>query len=920
MAAISLFDKKYTGGLDGAKGYDFEYSYILSQLSDWLKLPELEKLQQELLTDLEIFFRDGSRWFIQIKNHQINLSELDKILSDFFLREKTSEGQYKKYIIVSTGLSKSLATLKRHLDRFRCAQDYSPEELIASRQKIDLELKKNRSEDITQFIIDKLFFQSEVGWIHNEDAIRDRFVGSLVRTYEISPKSAEDLFYRTARLLSTERGKPIPLTMIRTAIEQKQNEDQKYQRKQFDLITDDFLARYKNEPSQSLFFDGAIPTWFDIVKNRDIPRELTGEILARIDQWKDGQFIVPVLADGGEGKSTLLRRLAFELSIKGKVVYFKRRDAVSLDVQEIERIADKVKGNFYLFIDDAASVQNFRDFVRGLSDLPFKFVMIVASRPYEWKSIRTSVSMTNMRILHHEKGREYILGDLTEREIKSLLQLLAKEGKIPALTADELDSAVEVCKRTSKQKLLVLMLELTKGKKAVEAIHDEIERVRTMGNYILSAYRYTCLMASVNSYLPISILKELVNYDGLELEVANRLEGLVELVSDKLYARHNKIGEIVTDLLFENAEGQRADALCRIITLAIRHGQIDAVRSLTWSVERKFLQSYQKILDHIIDESCKSGEYSPIKNIFVDIAASCTPELENLLIAVTPIIWDNVVFSDKSCTFIPDWQRIQDDWGICFRWFASDGKSNRNYNSKTSLEISLEWAQIYRDAAVWGSKDKIKSDFFGKIADKMYEILSEKYKEDSVIIMLQWAELLGDRWREEDAINLYKCVLEKDPNCAEAHLGLAEGFYLNGREIEALHHYRFVKKLNWHLVFYHGKEEIFEEMLQRFGLWEELIDLMKESMRERTQMHRRFFQSNIVKGMHVMQKLNGDKIVIREPKLMTESDVLGYQCHLDSVLKFIQPLGQEEKIEMGQQIFEKKWFGELAEQLSKHEI
>jgi len=100
----SLQDKKYIGGLYGAQGYEFEKSYILSQLPEWLAVSDFESLQQELWSDLELFFTSGKRWLIQIKNHSLELGELREILCDFQTRHDSSQGQYDRYVIVSTGV------------------------------------------------------------------------------------------------------------------------------------------------------------------------------------------------------------------------------------------------------------------------------------------------------------------------------------------------------------------------------------------------------------------------------------------------------------------------------------------------------------------------------------------------------------------------------------------------------------------------------------------------------------------------------------------------------------------------------------------------------------------------------------------------------------------------------------------------
>jgi hypothetical protein len=95
----SLQDKKYVGGLHGAQGYEFEKSYILSQLPDWLASDDFQSFQQELWSDLELFFTSGKRWLIQIKSHTLELGELRGVLLDFQKRHAVSQGRYERYVL-----------------------------------------------------------------------------------------------------------------------------------------------------------------------------------------------------------------------------------------------------------------------------------------------------------------------------------------------------------------------------------------------------------------------------------------------------------------------------------------------------------------------------------------------------------------------------------------------------------------------------------------------------------------------------------------------------------------------------------------------------------------------------------------------------------------------------------------------------
>ncbi len=924
MNSISLFDRKYTGGLDSARGYHFEDGYVLSQLPYWLSSDDLEKFQQELLTDLELFFGSGRRWFIQIKNHRVSPSEFQEIVRDFNRREATSQGQYEKFIIVSAGLSQPLAVLQRNLERFRAAKDYTETELAASRQQIAVKLGQVNCDDLTEFIIKKVYFHSDVEWVKDQEVVRDRFVGSLVRRYEIHPKSADDIYFRIAQLLVVERGKPVPVLSIRTAIEQKQLEDQANRLTQFDLVTIEFLDRYRVDNAPSFFFDGAVPTWADIVHRRDIPREMMNDIISRVEGWKEGKLLVPILAEGGEGKSTLLRRIAVELATRGNVVLYHRRDNLTLEVKELEWVAGKTNKGIYVFIDDAPRVQNFSDLIKSLSELSSPLVLIVAARPYEWEPLRSAVYSANLAIELAPNGREIFLEGLTDHEIELVFRLLIDTGIIPSLSDEELKTAIDVYAQSSKRKLFVLVLELTQGKRAKEVVRNEIERVRAMGNDLYTAYRYICLMSSIHSFLILPMLQKLITTDNIGLDIAQRLSGLVEVIGDKIYVRHDKIGELATDIMFEGADEQRGDSLCKLISLAFEVRQIDAIKSInSWSAKRLIPQSQIfKVLNHLTDEAYCAGEYDLIKAIFRDPVNS-GEIIEDFLVAKTPLIWERLVFPYLKRIFV--WDKIQDSWNLIFLWPPCIGQTDNLLPGAALLEIGLQWADIYGGMVRWGTHEPKRKQFFRQIVVKMYELLATVHEEESAKINLQYAEHLRADWSEEDSIKLYEKVLEKMPNSAEAHLGLAVSLYLSGNYDKALHHYRLLRELNWDLVFYMGEDDIFIEMFERLGLWEELIELRKEAFSSSIDLTRRLRQSEMWKITSILSKLSPDpnernQDRIREPLNISDEDIQIQLENLDRLLEFAKTLPEEQQIELGQKFFGSSWFGELRQGLSNDGI
>jgi tetratricopeptide (TPR) repeat protein len=905
MKPISLLDPKYMGGLDGASGYRFEDGYVLSQLPSWLSLPGLKAFQQEGWSDVELFFEFDRRWLIQIKDHRIKISELREIIHDFSAREAESSGQYEQYIIASTGLTRPGEQIRRQLERLRTAQFYTKPELAGTRMQVVSKLEQFKLGNLADFIIEKVFFDSDIAEVKHEEKLRHTFVGSLGCRYEVLPETAEDLYLRTAHLLTIERGKPIELSLFQEALRQKQLEDQADALTHFYLVTPRFLDRYRCDETRSFFYDGAVPTWSDIINQRDIPREIMNEILSRVKQWDEGKLLVPILAEAGEGKSTLLRRMAVELAAENKIVLYHRRDVLTVDVKEVQRVAEMSGQCVYVFIDDASRVQNFSGFIESLAELPFPIVVNLRS-----------VYSANVELGVTADGREYSLEGLTDHEMELLFRRLADEGLIRPLSDEDLQLAIDFHGKRTKRKLLVLVLEMTRGKRVKEIVRDEIERVRKMGEDIFSAYRYICLMASVHSFFTLPMLGELVSIDNVELDVVGRLPGLVETIGERVYLRHDRIGEIATDLLFSGANDQRGDLLCQLISLAFKEGQLDVVKSMIGAVSRSIPRSQLfKVIGHLVDEAYCAGEFDLVRTVIGEFQWDLDSEdiFLDLLAAKTPLIWEQMVFPSQRSPFKMSWGSMQKTWNLPFSWFQCSSAIESEPVARGSPEIGLRWAEVFYIAARHGAKHKT---FFTVITQLMYAILSALHQDRAAEIDFYHGEFLRATFRDEDAIRLYHCVLEKDPHYAQAHAGLALSLYLTHDYEGALYHYRTARELDRESVFRVEFEGVFGEMLERLGELEELIEYQKDSFKWTFRVHRRLRADfgNIMRIADLKvprTSAEGRWIEERERDYSEEAEQTVID-ELDELLELVRTLPKAQQEELGKRL-SGSWFGELRE-------
>ncbi|HXQ37280.1 MAG TPA: NB-ARC domain-containing protein, partial [Anaerolineales bacterium] len=316
MTFNSLNEKKYTGGLHGARGYEFEKSFILSQLPDWLAHEDLNFFQQELWSDLELFFKSGVRWLVQIKNHTLELAEFREVIRDFETRHRNGNGCYVKFVLVSTGLANSVREIKNLLERWATVVHLDEADLAATRADSADRFGKYGLAEFEEFLFaaaGKIDIQGDLSWIGDENTVQRIFCSKLITDYKLDLQIAKNLYLITSRKLSSERGERIDLDPFRR-----------------ELIT--------AESDQSIVTT-SVPF---ILPQLDIST-FTGrkEELLRLEELilkPEGEKICSIVGlsgSGGIGKSALachfaeLHRVAFPAGVIGLRVDGKSNDAIA---------------------------------------------------------------------------------------------------------------------------------------------------------------------------------------------------------------------------------------------------------------------------------------------------------------------------------------------------------------------------------------------------------------------------------------------------------------------------------------------------------------------------------------------------------------------------------------------------------------
>lgn len=381
-------------------------------------------------------------------------------------------------------------------------------------------------------------------------------------------------------------------------------------------------------PSQnttaSAFYKGYFQNWDPIIRNFDIERQIKDRIVADValdERYQDpkASFTFIIKGFGGSGKSVLLKRVAWEMSVSfDKVCIFVKQNA-SLRVEPIIELANFVKERIYIFIDNV--VENEHPIIQVLNRAAkdgFPITVISAERTNIWNGenrIRNYVS------------DEFNLTYLTPTEIDALIGKLSLHNSLGHLEKKNQEERRREFQEQAGRVLLVALYEATGGKPFEEIILDEYSKI--VGDEAKSLY----ITVSVFHRLGVGVRAGLISrVHGISFQqFQDRLYKPLEFIvfdsrnhysSDYEYrTRHPYIAQMVFEMVLKT-EQDRYDEYVRILKFLDIDFESDRAAFVAMTNARKLLEIFNdptriRIIYKIAEEtSPNDGKLIQQKAIF----------------------------------------------------------------------------------------------------------------------------------------------------------------------------------------------------------------------------------------------------------------------------------------------------------------
>jgi hypothetical protein len=316
------------------------------------------------------------------------------------------------------------------------------------------------------------------------------------------------------------------------------------------------------------FYRGNDGGWGPIEANLDVPRALSDNVLADAVLIDEGDHhpttdMFVIKGPAGNGKSVTLKRIAWHAAIDFNRLVLFHREGGSLRPSSFMEIYELTNQRCFLFVDSASRyVDELINLLKFCDAQKIPLTVVTAARDNEWN--------VRCEVLEDRVVREYPLRNLSEVEIRRLLDLLGRHNALGLLKELTPEQRVRAFLVRAERQLLVALHEATLGRTFEEIVIDEYDRVIPQRARLL--YLDVCTLNRLGVGVRAGLISRVSGIDlsDFRAEFLNPLQFVVRAYEDVysgdyLYAaRHSHVAEIVFANVLKDEE-ERYQQVVRMI-------------------------------------------------------------------------------------------------------------------------------------------------------------------------------------------------------------------------------------------------------------------------------------------------------------------------------------------------------------------
>ncbi len=285
----------------------------------------------------------------------------------------------------------------------------------------------------------------------------------------------------------------------------------------FRLLDEDFRRQQANRTPAD-FYNGTRPNWANIARGDDARRDLLDPLWDFVTASGPAQRAAVLTGLSGEGKTTLLMRLAWEAAGAGFPVLWRHYGTVSTPYERPFAGARRV----LIFVDELPYAEGLPRLLSDLNESGLPFTLIGTARQHEWTN-----SPLRLETARLAAWREFPLGRLNEDEARRLLERLEERQALGTL-ADKTPAqrlAYLLDRLQADGQLLPALLTARQGKAFESILEDVFTRLeRRWGAeqtaFLLRGYAGIALVHRFGFWMSRPLLARFLEAPEAELDAA----------------------------------------------------------------------------------------------------------------------------------------------------------------------------------------------------------------------------------------------------------------------------------------------------------------------------------------------------------------------------------------------------------------